>query len=658
MGIKCLQRRFYTHFKAILHGSALSNGRIRISLFPALSPTHRHSETTTTDEPSKLFPTYNTICAFTIHMLFDKMFSRTKMGAKPSSGRRFGIFKKVDKANPFHHSPLDSSTDGIRLLTLEAAKDSVAPIKSSLHHVTFAEKPKYEALSYTWGDETTKMKISIDGKEFEVGRNLYQALRHIRRTDRDRVVWIDAICINQANVPEKNQQIRMMPFTYSKASLVLIWLDVQPGFGPFSLHQVFGSTFVQPSEMAVNTTLVNLCRNAYWRRVWIIQEIGLARRIQIYCGSYNMGWEHFISRVESCEACCNSIPLKFQRQLNDRYSSGHKLQTLLETHRGSLCKEPRDHIYGFVGLAIDCEDRFPIDYNKSLFEVWKDTIMFKAADQDSPQHDILRFAKTVQTLLGGRRIATHDDVQSEILLHVTAMDKIWDEQYRLVHCTVNGDTTELRVPARVAGRISHLGPTYHEIISDTRKIVQWKSSITRFIPDDQLPSAREENDLFMEVLENVVERDLAAISGYDRIIAWEPAETQQSLFVQNESVAFGAGYLKRKPVPAGPRLFLLSGTKEIDPSSSGKMGLAPPEAQEGDYVCQVQGIAKALIVRKCTGLRIIGTAVMAENKFLARAARDSAQINSTFGTAQFDSIHPSDRIDLFMDVATAYELLN
>lgn len=109
---------------------------------------------------------------------------------------------------------------------------------------------------------------------------------------------------------------------------------------------------------------------------------------------------------------------------------------------------------------------------------------------------------------------------------------------------------------------------------------------------------------------------------------------------------------------AEPRLFLLSGTKEIDPDSSGKMGIAPPEAQEGDYVCQVQGIAKALIIRKRTGLRIIGTAGMAENKFLARARRDSALLGSKFGIAQFDSIHPDDRLDLFLDVATAYELLN
>ena len=134
-------------------------------------------------------------------------------------------------------------------------------------------------------------------------------------------------------------------------------------------------------------------------------------------------------------------------------------------------------------------DQFPIEYNKSLFEVWKDTIMFKAAHSDSPQHDILRFDKMVQSLFGGSRIATKDEVQCEMLMYMTAVDKVWDNQYKLVHSTINESIAEL---------ISHLGPTYYEIISDTRKMVQWKSSITRHIPEDELPSAREENDLFMK----------------------------------------------------------------------------------------------------------------------------------------------------------------
>jgi len=589
------------------------------------------------------------------------MFSpKAAIGKKPSRRWFRRSKKEVDEETRFSYSPLETSTDGIRLLTLEPPGKSDSSIKCTLQDATFAQKPKYEALSYTWGDGAATMRILVNGQDFEVGQNLYDALKHLRLGGRARTIWVDAICINQSDITEKNQQIRMMPITYSRASQVLIWLGIPYSMDREYIPNVFREGLGGNSLLDITSQniLVNLCRNEYWKRVWIIQEIGLARRIHIYIGSYNVDWERFITRVESCGKCHDSIPLKFKRQLDNKYSSGHQLQTLIETHRGSLCKEPRDHIYGFIGLAIDCGDDFPIDYNKSLFEVWKDTIMFKASDRDSPQHDILRFGKTIQVLLGGPRIATIDDVQSDILLHMTAEDKVWDDQYKLVHSILNEQNAELMIPARIAGRISHLGPTYNEIISDTRKMIQWKANITRYISEAQLPSAREENDLFMEVLVNIGEQSLKSISGYDRIIAWESIKTPLSISMREESVSANTPNAQEVAVVGEPRLFLLAGTKEVDPSSSGKMGLAPPEAQEGDYVCQIQGISKAVIVRKRVGFRVVGTGVMAENKFLARVRKESAQVCSTFGTAEFGTIHYEDKLDLFLDIATAYELLN
>jgi hypothetical protein len=67
----------------------------------------------------------------------------------------------------------------------------------------------------------------------------------------------------------------------------------------------------------------------------------------------------------------NSLPIKLQKQLDAKHENGHKLQALIESHRDSLCKEPRDHIYGFVGLAVDCQEGFPVNYGKSFYEVWK-----------------------------------------------------------------------------------------------------------------------------------------------------------------------------------------------------------------------------------------------------------------------------------------------
>ncbi|KAG9240622.1 heterokaryon incompatibility protein-domain-containing protein, partial [Calycina marina] len=522
---------------------------------------------------------------------------------------------------------LDTNVDSIRLLTILNADGPEKPIKCTLEHVTFAERAKYEALSYTWGEAIAKKKVSINGKDFEVGKNLYDALRHIRKYNKDRVIWVDAICINQSDLIEKNSQIRMMTFTYSRATQVLIWLGIPMGIDKAYLPSLPQVT-VKAQDHLADSTLSNLCRNPYWRRVWIIQEIGKARRLYVFIGAFNVRWEHFMERVAMSPKCKDTHPMEIRRQLDDKYRSGHKLQQLIERHQSSLCKEPRDH------------------------------------------HDLLKFGELVQRMLGGPRIATRDMLQLEAALHDTAVEQVWDEEYRLIHREVNvpekADNTQnqLMIPTRIAGRIAHLGPTFRAIVADTSKISEWNSVITRWIPETQLPKAREEFDLFIELLDSITDGDLQLVKTYDRTVAWELPTLPQSLEIRENAPPNYMPSHEAAPAVIEPRLFLLSGTREEELTSSGKMGLVPPEAEEGDYICQVQGISKALIVRKHVGVRIIGTAVMAENNFLARERRDmpqksrnSAQVYSRFGIAQFEKIHMEDRLDVFVDVATAYGLL-
>lgn len=82
----------------------------------------------------------------------------------------------------------------------------------------------YEALSYTWGDLTEKRPIKCCNEPFLVTENLFPALRHLRYADRGRVLRIDAICINQKSIPERNQQVGIMGHIYKSARKVTIWL--------------------------------------------------------------------------------------------------------------------------------------------------------------------------------------------------------------------------------------------------------------------------------------------------------------------------------------------------------------------------------------------------------------------------------------------------
>lgn len=86
--------------------------------------------------------------------------------------------------------------DCTRLIEFELGEDDNDTIRCKLIHVTFGEKPTYEALSYMWGDQTLKKKILVEGKNFLVGLNLWEALHYLRKRANEKRYWIDAICIN------------------------------------------------------------------------------------------------------------------------------------------------------------------------------------------------------------------------------------------------------------------------------------------------------------------------------------------------------------------------------------------------------------------------------------------------------------------------------
>lgn len=127
----------------------------------------------------------------------------------------------------FQYETLKSSTDkpSTRLAVLQpGTRDSSVRVK--LVHKTFAEKPKYEALSYTWGRPDVVKGIKLNGTRVEVRENLWYALVHLRSATEERYLWIDAICINQADLEERSEQVQLMTHIYSRATKVLVWLGV------------------------------------------------------------------------------------------------------------------------------------------------------------------------------------------------------------------------------------------------------------------------------------------------------------------------------------------------------------------------------------------------------------------------------------------------
>ncbi|KAK0732246.1 heterokaryon incompatibility protein-domain-containing protein, partial [Lasiosphaeris hirsuta] len=114
----------------------------------------------------------------------------------------------------------------IRLLKLAPGPAS-SPIECTVQIHSIDNPPDFEALSYVWGSSADPVIIVCDSKRLTVTQNLHAALLQLRQFDtfRDgRLLWIDAICINQGDETEKTAQVRLMREIYSRAHNTTIWL--------------------------------------------------------------------------------------------------------------------------------------------------------------------------------------------------------------------------------------------------------------------------------------------------------------------------------------------------------------------------------------------------------------------------------------------------
>jgi hypothetical protein len=269
------------------------------------------------------------------------------------------------------------------------------PVKCTLHAISLHQVADAEALSYRWGSTLASRTIDINGTDFVVKENLYQALVHLRLIDSQRVLWIDAICINQKDVHERNHQVQQMADIYSQARLVIAWLGPEAETSQAAL-QFLAYCYHRPRnrrELTENPgwdALEDLYQRDYWKRVWIVQEICLAREVIIVCGNTRVPWTYVTELRKSRMHCWTQYLSKgergFMRSLLARIDHAREthqkkggciLWTLLESFEESECQEIHDRIYGFLGLASDYyNEGLPVDYTRSVSQLYRDVIEF------------------------------------------------------------------------------------------------------------------------------------------------------------------------------------------------------------------------------------------------------------------------------------------
>lgn len=180
--------------------------------------------------------------------------------------------------------------DHIRLIQIEAGPIE-ARIRCKLQVTSFHNAPPYEALSYTWGSLEQASFITCDDIPLRVTNNLFDAFQYLRRPESNRIMWIDAVCINQKSNQERTEQVGMMGQIYKRARHVVIWLGTETAedktafellshfervfaehglvnIGPQSFSAVGLPNMLDPSW----ATLVRIFQRPWFRRIWVVQE--------------------------------------------------------------------------------------------------------------------------------------------------------------------------------------------------------------------------------------------------------------------------------------------------------------------------------------------------------------------------------------------------
>ncbi|KAF2246892.1 HET-domain-containing protein [Trematosphaeria pertusa] len=359
--------------------------------------------------------------------------STALFASKRGTGSRLRIPTSLDSPNErqIHsglYKPLQQGE--IRVLRLYPGIGD-EPVRCSLElvYLDAESPPEYNALSYEWGrPDTEDYIIQINDFSVPVRKNLYFALLSIRGKSADEsttmTIWIDAVCINQKDIRERNAQVGMMGSIYAGAATVVVWLgpaseDSDAAFDfihcAFRSHN-WSAKDASPDDPGLRA-FTKLPDRSYWSRLWIIQEFVLAKEIVLWCGCKQIDWEKF--------SLARNLVLKLTPNLRSKIGSlgpcdqirkldKHEitLERLLSETCDSLCENPHDKIFGLLGLLPTFEsgvtgvpsqggsgelpvglyegkkrdilmktgtmnvERFPVDYGMSSFELYWSVIRY------------------------------------------------------------------------------------------------------------------------------------------------------------------------------------------------------------------------------------------------------------------------------------------
>ncbi|KAI0966472.1 heterokaryon incompatibility protein-domain-containing protein, partial [Xylaria arbuscula] len=321
---------------------------------------------------------------------------------------------------PFTYQPLPSPKY-TRILKIYPSRYEAAALVCELTEEALdnVNPPSYAAVSYTWGSQRPSRRIFCHGKMLLVTENCEAILRQFRQADKMSYLWVDAICINQSIVEERNDQVAMMEDIYRLAEMVVVWLgpateNTGEAFNYFESLAEHRCSLTDDRERLILLSK-EILEQPWFTRMWTIQEVAMASPNAVYLcrGDEMMRWETFMQALESraldpgASSLVNSAAQIFNRlrplfecaRASSRHPDSVSPQRLLRGFtplreilnvpvevRGKLATDVRDKIFSLHGIFKAFDVHFPApDYSKSAKQVFQETAK-AIIEQDESLH--------------------------------------------------------------------------------------------------------------------------------------------------------------------------------------------------------------------------------------------------------------------------------
>lgn len=286
---------------------------------------------------------------------------------------------------PQHYAPLKTDKKEIRLLVLKPGVGE-EPLQCAFQQAFLVDRtPQYETISYVWGDAMIRGTVILNGNPLDIPESAENVLRRVRYADKDRLLWIDAVCINQGDVVERASQVILMSDIFTKTHRTLVWLGPDSESTPTAIESIklmanelrrmwsnIGHNDLFSSEVSLQPAVreqldipavQEFFRSAWFTRAWVVQEVALAPRTTCLRGQFEATLVDVLDAAVVMTYKVSNLPVDFELQYVGRAmefsvfaessvwsKKEYTLSDLLIMLTRLAVSDPRDFVYGALGL--------------------------------------------------------------------------------------------------------------------------------------------------------------------------------------------------------------------------------------------------------------------------------------------------------------------